>query len=78
MSGRLGIVEEPELPFGRQKIGPVFRTAFYREDGTGGHIVESDLGEEVDKGRDTGVVREDGNGFIGIIEIADHFFEVWR
>ena len=41
----------------------------------GGHIIEADRSQGIDKRGDAGIVREDGYGVIGVIQPGDSLFE---
>ena len=53
--------------------------AFDREDGTGRHIVQPDGAHRIDKGRDAGVMGEQGDDVILVIQVGDDLSENgWR
>ena len=50
-------------------------SAFDREDGTGRHIVQPDGAHCIDKGSDSGIMGEQGDGIVFVIQVGDDLSE---
>jgi hypothetical protein len=60
----------------REEVQPPFRAGFHGEDGAGRHIVHAyGIGEQIHEGRDAGIMGEEGDGGIVVVQLADYFFE---
>ena len=75
MPTRLGIIEKPEFRLAGKKILPMSHLIPYRENGAGRHIVETNIGDYIDKSRNTGIMRENSNRIIIVIECCDDLLE---
>jgi len=74
-SCRFGIIKKQKPGLPGQEFAPFRGSSFDGKNGTGGHIIQADRAQRVDKGGDTGIVGEQGDGIVIIIQTGDHLLE---